>query len=525
MSNSKNSKHIGYELLSMAFFLGGAFCAVSAGMSMYSDSGDAGNLSTAAIGALILGLGHIAAFGLSAGCTVLGGIMFLRPGALKLSMPLAMIAGGGLALSLLVGVFSVAAGGALGGFLPGALGGIGGGIMNALLAFGVVFLGAWLSIGAPMPQKRSKVVESSSVAAALSEVETDGVSEAEAEALFPELPAPIAAAPGVTVHEQRARGELPDGVRPLGAPTQENHAPAESKSDRSSTADQKGSTEGATQPKPLGSNLADTKPADSAGTPKARAVTGKLADGVWTRTDEDEVRPLDSGDASVTVLEASIPSAPSWETAAEEPEDAAVLEDDLVAELDEDEADEEEYEDEEAAELEDDLVAELDEDEADEEEYEEEEEEGEEAAELEGDLVAELDEDEEEYEEEEEEEAELEDDLVAELDEDEEEYEEEEEEEAELEDDLVAELDEDEADEEEYEEEEAAELEDDLVAELDEDELAEVESPSAEIEEGIESSLEDDDEILGDLDEVENSTPRPAWEQPGLFDSDEPAQP
>ena len=102
MSNSKNNKHIAYELLSMALFLGGAFCAASVGMSMWSDSGDAGNFSTAAIGALILGLGHIATFGIAAGCTVLGGVMFLRPGALKLSTPLAMLAGCGFALSLLV---------------------------------------------------------------------------------------------------------------------------------------------------------------------------------------------------------------------------------------------------------------------------------------------------------------------------------------------------------------------------------------------------------------------------------------
>ena len=482
MSNSKNNKHIGYELLSMALFLGGAFCAASVGMSMWSDSGDAGNFSTAAIGALILGLGHIATFGIAAGCTVLGGVMFLRPGALKLSTPLAMLAGCGFALSLLVGAFSAASGGGLGGFLPEALGGIGGGIMNAVLAFGVAFLGAWLAIGAPIPQKRGKVVESNSVVAALSEVETDGVSEAEAEALFPELPTPIAAAPGVTEHEQRARGELPDGVRPIGSPTEDDHAPTQSKSDRAPKAGQGRPSKGAAQPKPLGADLADPEPADSVGTSKARAVTGKLADGVWTRTDEDEVRPLDTGDASVTALESSTPSTPSWESSPDYEEQAELEEEPETEAKHEDEA--EEYE------LEDDVVAELDEDDSDDEEYEEEEEEYEE----EDDLVAELDED----------------------DSDDEEYEEEEEE-----GDLVAELDEDESDEEEYEEEEeeeeTAELEDDLVAELDTEE-----EDLEDVGEDTESSLEGDDEILGDLDDVEGSTPRPNWEQPGLFDADEP---
>ena len=487
MSNSKNNKHIGYELLSMALFLGGAFCAASVGMSMWSDSGDAGNFSTAAIGALILGLGHIATFGIAAGCTVLGGVMFLRPGALKLSTPLAMLAGCGFALSLLVGAFSAASGGGLGGFLPEALGGIGGGIMNAVLAFGVAFLGAWLAIGAPIPQKRGKVVESNSVVAALSEVETDGVSEAEAEALFPELPTPIAAAPGVTEHEQRARGELPDGVRPIGSPTEDDHAPTQSKSDRAPKAGQGRPSKGAAQPKPLGADLADPEPADSVGTSKARAVTGKLADGVWTRTDEDEVRPLDTGDASVTALESSTPSTPSWESSPDYEEQAELEEEPETEAKHEDEA--EEYE------LEDDVVAELDEDDSDDEEYEEEEEEYEE----EDDLVAELDED----------------------DSDDEEYEEEEEEEEE--EDLVAELDEDESDEEEYEEEEeeeeeeTAELEDDLVAELDTEE-----EDLEDVGEDTESSLEGDDEILGDLDDVEGSTPRPNWEQPGLFDADEP---
>ena len=482
MSNSKNNKHIGYELLSMALFLGGAFCAASVGMSMWSDSGDAGNFSTAAIGALILGLGHIATFGIAAGCTVLGGVMFLRPGALKLSTPLAMLAGCGFALSLLVGAFSAASGGGLGGFLPEALGGIGGGIMNAVLAFGVAFLGAWLAIGAPIPQKRGKVVESNSVVAALSEVETDGVSEAEAEALFPELPTPIAAAPGVTEHEQRARGELPDGVRPIGSPTEDDHAPTQSKSDRAPKAGQGRPSKGAAQPKPLGADLANPEPADSVGTSKARAVTGKLADGVWTRTDEDEVRPLDTGDASVTALESSTPSTPSWESSPDYEEQAELEEEPETEAKHEDEA--EEYE------LEDDVVAELDEDDSDDEEYEEEEEEYEE----EDDLVAELDED----------------------DSDDEEYEEEEEE-----GDLVAELDEDESDEEEYEEEEeeeeTAELEDDLVAELDTEE-----EDLEDVGEDTESSLEGDDEILGDLDDVEGSTPRPNWEQPGLFDADEP---
>ena len=325
MSDIKNDKHIGYELLSMAVFLGGAFCAASVGMAMFSEPGASGNLSTTAMYAIINSLGEGATMALSIGCIVLGGSMFLRPSILPLSLPMSLLTGGGIALSLLLGAFGAELGGSLGGLLPGALGSIGGGIVNAVLALGVTFLGAWLAIGAPLPQKRKKVVEFNPVATALSEVDTDGVSEAEAEALFPEPPTPLAAAPGVTEYEQRARGELPAGVRPLGDPTPEDYGSSKSESNHSATTGPTGSAERSSEPQPLGADLVDAE-----STNDSRTIKGHLEGAVWTRTEgesQPEVRPLEGG---VTALEpGSAPSSPSWEAAEEEDE----LEEDAAAEL------------------------------------------------------------------------------------------------------------------------------------------------------------------------------------------------
>ena len=325
MSDIKNDKHIGYELLSMAVFLGGAFCAASVGMAMFSEPGASGNLSTTAMYAIIDSLGEGATMALSIGCIVLGGSMFLRPSTLPLSLPMSLLTGGGIALSLLLGAFGAELGGSLGGLLPGALGSIGGGIVNAVLALGVTFLGAWLAIGAPLPQKRKKVVEFNPVATALSEVDTDGVSEAEAEALFPEPPTPLAAAPGVTEYEQRARGELPAGVRPLGDPTPEDYGSSKSESNHSATTGPTGSAERSSEPQPLGADLVDAE-----STNDSRTIKGHLEGAVWTRTEgesQPEVRPLEGG---VTALEpGSAPSSPSWEAAEEEDE----LEEDAAAEL------------------------------------------------------------------------------------------------------------------------------------------------------------------------------------------------
>ena len=379
MSDIKNDKHIGYELLSMAVFLGGAFCAASVGMAMFSEPGASGNLSTTAMYAIINSLGEGATMALSIGCIVLGGSMFLRPSILPLSLPMSLLTGGGIALSLLLGAFGAELGGSLGGLLPGALGSIGGGIVNAVLALGVTFLGAWLAIGAPLPQKRKKVVEFNPVATALSEVDTDGVSEAEAEALFPEPPTPLAAAPGVTEYEQRARGELPAGVRPLGDPTPEDYGSSKSESNHSATTGPTGSAERSSEPQPLGADLVDAE-----STNDSRTIKGHLEGAVWTRTEgesQPEVRPLEGG---VTALEpGSAPSSPSWEAAEEEDE----LEEDAAAELDDEDSEEEEdVEYEEEDEYEEDAAAELD----DEDSEEEEDAEYEEEDELEEDAAAEL---------------------------------------------------------------------------------------------------------------------------------------
>ena len=346
MSSTNEKKHLGYELLALVLFLGGAFLAVSGVMSLGAD-GDAGNPTTAAIGGLIELLGLVPFLGFSMAAAGLGAVLFLRPAPMALAMPLVLWLGLSLSASLLLGALG-GWGGSIGGFLPGAAGAIVGGILGGLAAFLLATLSAWVAIGAPMPRKTQKPDQENPVAAALREVDEDGVTTAEAEALFPD-PVPVAVAPGVREYEQRTRGELPDGVQVLDA------------SDESQQVEDHGSPAPVAQGAAAGVELAEPAGADLAEAHAAEPVEAERADagvqdGVWVRPIEaDELT-----DTEVRPIEEAGLLRPSWERA----EAVDELEEEVVAEAEEAEDDEEVEEEE--AELEDEVVAEADEVEDDE---------------------------------------------------------------------------------------------------------------------------------------------------------------
>ena len=520
MSDSKNKKHLGYEVLALALFLGGAFLAVSALMSLREGGGIPQNPTTQTVTALLGFLGLVPFLGAAIGAAGLGAIMFLRPAVLPLRVPGGLVVAYTLAGAIFLGVLSDTWGGSLGAWLPANLGSITGILVGLVLSFAVALLGTWLALGMPVLRKTQKQGELNSVAAALREEEVDGVSNAEAQALFPEDVPPPAVAPGVREHELRVRGELPEGVQPLAIAhetTDEQDTPQE----LLHVAQHEVRATALVQPaKSASADLAATPAADV--DPSVKPIP-TVEDGVWVRESEE---------AELT----SSPLAPSWETAALEeealPPTAAIAEDgerfdefevdvplEPVAEtagsvpqfFDPDVVVEDTLEDEEAAELEDDEEEEDEDDEAAELE-DDEDEEDDEAAELEDDEeeedeAAELEDDEEE-----------EDDEAAELEDDEDEEDEADE---------AAELEDDEEEEDEDEEDdEAAELEDD-----DEEEEYEEEAAELALDEEKELALEDlfeGDAAAAELDteeeveeEVEVSTPLAAVAQPGLFDDQE----
>jgi len=468
MSN-KNKKHLGYEVLALALFLGGAFFAVSALMSMRDGGGIPQNPTTEAVTALLGLLGVVPFLGISLGAAGLGAIMFLRPALTALRLPVTLIVSYTLAGSLLLGVFGVGHGGSVGAWLPGALGGIVGVLAGVLLSFAVALLGSWVALGMPALPKPKKAGELNSISAALKEDVTDGVSNAEAAALFPETtPSPVAA-PGVREYEQRARGELPEGVKPLGdaepVPIPEAATPVET----------------ATVIEPM-----VAKHTEPLGLAAQEAPDRELSDGVWVRDDE---------------VGESIPSpaAPSWETAALE--DEALEPTDAIAE---DGERFDEFEVEVPLETVDELIAGVPEFLKEEEVASEETEVEEVAAELEEELEDEDLEDELEETEVEEVAAELEEELEDEDLEDELEETEVEEVAAELEEELEDEDLEDELEETEVEE-VAAELDEELEDEDLDDEVeeTEVEEVAAELEEELEDEDLDDavEEVAAELEE------------------------
>ena len=78
MSSNDDKKHLGYELLALVLFLGGAFLAVSGVMSLGAE-GEAGNASTAAVDGLIAALGLAPFLVATVAAAALGAVLFLRP--------------------------------------------------------------------------------------------------------------------------------------------------------------------------------------------------------------------------------------------------------------------------------------------------------------------------------------------------------------------------------------------------------------------------------------------------------------
>jgi len=313
MSDSKNKKHLGYEVLALALFLGGAFLAVSAVMSLREGGGIPQNPTTQTVTALMGFMGLVPFLGTSMGALGLGAIMFLRPAVLPVRVPGGLMLAYSLAGALLLGVFGDAWGGSLGAFLPGLLGSVGGGIAGVLCSFTVAVLGSWLALGMPALRKSKKPGELNSVAAALREEEVDGVSNAEAEALFPEEVQPTAKAPGVREYELRSRGELPEGVKPLARDEDLIHEEVAPQS-LLHVADREVRVAPLARPaKPTGADLAAAEAAEVDSS--VRPIEG----GVWVR------------DAEEAGLEAS-PLVPSWEAAALEGEAEALQPTDSLAE-------------------------------------------------------------------------------------------------------------------------------------------------------------------------------------------------
>lgn len=289
--SSQNKKHLGYEVLALALFLGGAFFAVSAVMSMRANGGIPQNPTTELVTALLGMLGLIPFLGASIGTAALGALMFLRPAPTALRQPVGLGVSYTLAASILLGVVGSGYGGSIGAWLPGAVGGIMGVLLGVVLSFAVALLGTWLSLGMPALPKRRTAGELNSVAAALKEDETDGVSNAEAAALFPDAQAAPSVAPGVLEYEQRVRGELPEGVKPLGEEVAVETPPA------------------AVEPEPTPLVEATMAEVETLAPEQVDDVepSSELADGVWIR--DEEPAPLETA-----------PLTPSWEAAAMEDE-------------------------------------------------------------------------------------------------------------------------------------------------------------------------------------------------------------
>jgi hypothetical protein len=491
MSKAKNNKHIGYELLSLSAFTFGALLCVFGLMAAKGDGEGLNSVTRITLDLVqAMGLAPLLLAGL--GCAALGGVMFMRPEPMNLTIPMVLGLSLYVASALVVGAVSATGGGSFGALLPGALGALGGGLLGAFLGLTLMAATVWLALGMPSLQgvnirpslgKSEKDGEFGSIRAALKEDANDGVTQAEAAALIPEaLPAP-AAAPGVREFEMRMRGELPAGVTPLHSNSDDSYGRTETESD---VPVEKGTLGASAIARPLGSASADLA------APKKPGTQDSLPDGVWVREEQAAAQ-----DASEDELVA-VPVVPSWESATFEDDDFADVEVDVAVEAF-DQEDEDEFEDEEEFEDDEELEDEDDEDDEDSEEDDSEEEEDDdldEAAELE-------DEDELEEDEEAEDDEELEDDEDDEDDEDSEE-DEDVDEAAELEDDdeLEDEDDEELEDEDDFEDDEDAEDDEDSEEDEDVDTAAELEDED-ELEDEEES--EDDEELEGDFEDDEDA--------------------
>ena len=507
MSKAKNNKHIGYELLSLSAFTFGALLCVFGLMAAKGD-GEGLNSVTRITLDLVQAMGLAPLLLACLGCAALGGVMFMRPEPMNLTIPMVLGLSLYVASALVVGAVSATGGGSFGALLPGALGALGGGLLGAFLGLTLMAATVWLALGMPSLQgvnirpslgKSEKDGEFGSIRAALKEDANDGVTQAEAAALIPEaLPAP-ATAPGVREFEMRMRGELPAGVTPLHSNSDDSYGRTETESD---VPVEKGTLGASAIARPLGSASADLA------APKKPGTQDSLPDGVWVREEQAAAQ-----DASEDELVA-VPVVPSWESATFEDDDFADVEVDVAVEAF-DQEDEDEFEDEEEFEDDEELEDEDDEDDEDSEEDDSEEEEDDdldEAAELE-------DEDELEEDEEAEDDEELEDDDEDDEDDEDSEEDEDVDEAAELEDDDELEDEEESEDDEELKD----ELEPVVVQPVAHNEEP-VEDVLAEVFEG-EVVAEDPEEVAEALEATEvaeaDAPPLRALAQPGLFDATE----
>ena len=500
MSNAKNNKHLGYELLSLSAFTFGALLCVF-GLMAAKGGGEGLNSVTRTTLDLVQAMGLVPLLLAGLGSAALGGVMFMRPEPMNLTIPCVLILALYVASSLFVGAVTAAGGGSFGALLPGALGALGGGFLAGFLGLALIAATVWLALGMPSLQgvsikpslgKSEKDGEFGSIRAALKEDANDGVTQAEAAALIPEsFPAPVAA-PGVREFEMRMRGELPAGVKPLNSNSDDSYGRPETESD---VPMEKGTLGASAIARPLGSVSADLA------APQKPGTQDSLPDGVWVREEQAPEQ-----DASEDEL-AAVPVIPSWESATFEDDDFADVEVDVAVEAFEEEDEDEEFEDEEDdEELEDEDEDELEEDEEteDDEEFEDEDDEdseeddSEEEEEDDLDEAAEVD-DEDELEEDEE--TEDDEELEDEDDEDSEEDDSEEEEEDDL--DEAAEVDDEdelEEDEETEDDEEDEETEDDEEFEDEDDEDSEEDDSEEEEDDDLDEAaeLEDEDELEED---------------------------
>jgi DNA segregation ATPase FtsK/SpoIIIE-like protein len=206
------------------------------------------------------------------------------------------------------------------------LGSIAGGILGVLLSFGVATGAVWLALGAPLPRKSKNQDQGSPVAAALREVDVDGVSAAEAEALFPDPGPAVQPAPGVLDYQRRARGELPEGVQVLGS--KDDDEDQQPQDHRAPAPVARRASPGAGLAQPASADLAETGPARPLRQPEGVAAGG-LQDGVWVRPVEASELTTTPGSPPVETegvrpIEGGTPLRPSWERS-EDP--AAMAED------------------------------------------------------------------------------------------------------------------------------------------------------------------------------------------------------
>ncbi len=471
-------------------------------LSHTGPSGEDANWAVQMGYALLWATGPVPVSMMSLACFFLGAAQFLGyQEAQRVTRHLGGVLGISVGLSIVLGAYSLDAGGRLGVIIGGGLANLVAAPLGALVGLGLVCGSIWSAWMTPQRATAWEKVQEIEKPAVPLQAKADGVTSEESAALaFEGEPG---AFPGTVEspypEDVRVRGQIPDGAAALGAEETSNHVEA---------GEEIGSQERA-ESAPVGSeSTAETEPEGDDLSLEAEQGDAGIPSEDLASTEHDSADDADSEDeltgapaSAEAALEEGADVEVDEETTSEEEEEEEEWEEEEELE-DEDSEPEEEHEEEE---LEEDDSEYEEEEEPEEGELQEEEEAGEDAAELEEDELEEDElEDEDEVEEDELEEDELE-------DEDEDEVEDEVEEEDVVED--AAELEEDDS---EYEEEDEDELEDDSEYEEGE-ELEEEDDDEEELEDEDEGELEE----AAQLDEVEAAPEQElavSEEQGDLFD-------